>query len=199
MQDQKHLRVWYDQKELDVVEKGIIFSSKPHFIATSKNYQPERPALFIRCLKTQEVFTGYIRGLNPREVSKKEVLEQEYRLIVRGFGSILDDKTRLLFLEEAVEKGDKIYVHILNRTKNREKFFGRFLRYGENEYGSPKERYRVFVYPERDSVRVEEGNYIFGKVEEVCLDRNNIDLLPLSIIGKDSYKRHENIIIKNLP
>ncbi|MEM3113064.1 MAG: hypothetical protein QXI33_01420 [Candidatus Pacearchaeota archaeon] len=183
---------YYEQKRIKRVEKGAIFSAFPHFIAPGKHGNHEAPGMFIRDIDTGEVYTGIIKGLNPNQVS----LDKEYKVVIRHIGNPLKDNTRLAFLEEIVEEGNKVHVRTLEKSKIKSHLFAYFLRFTKDINGNDIYRYKVFVHKNANNVSVSVGDYVFGIARNISHTKNLFYLSPLAIVDETTYLENENIIFR---
>lgn len=180
-----------EQIPLPSIKKGVIFDAKPHFIAPSKGYIPEKPGFYIRNSDSGDVYIGYLNNLHPAEmpsnVSKNlRVCNKEYKMIIRGVGERKNfNGFGHLILEERLEPEDAIHFQV-ERVNSPQRFFGRFLKYGVFVNNTP-------VIKDRE---VKKGDYIFGKVERITGEHRFVDLKPVSIVSESRYQKWKNRVIR---
>jgi len=179
--------MFYERIHLDRIEAGrTTFNAVPHFMAMPKENLEGKPAFYLE--DEIEIYTGYLQGLNPRDVDE----DREYKLIVRGVGNRLRDSTFQVFLEERVEKNDLIHVPVIDKhNKHSNKLVGGFLQHGDRF-----PRYTTFMYnrtPKNEVISI--GDFVYGRVKDVK-NNNLLELAPISIVSKSRGDKWKNRIIR---
>ena len=155
---------------------------KPHFIAPPKGQLQACLGFYLEDSASGEVFTGYLREVNQRDIS----LDKEFKLIVRGIGGIVDrDKTRLAFLEQYLMPGNQVHVQAIDEGKNPGVLIGNFMKYKAFIDKRDREK-KLFVNVE---------DYVFGNVSWVSEDHYKFNLSPTSVVSQDRYEKWRNVIL----
>ena len=181
-----------EQIKLGKVHLGITFNATPHFIASAKVDMPPIPGFYIKDELTEKVYTGYLKGLNEKDISEK----QEYKMIIRGVGNKMKDYTHQLFLEERLEEENQIHFQVNDfKDKDGQKLVGEFL-----DYPGIKPRYLIFVKHRFENngnvIEIYPNDFVFGRVTNVNITHHMVEVHPISIISKERYLRHKNRIFR---
>lgn len=181
-----------EQIKLERVSHGLTFDARPHFIASAKKDMPPIPGFYIEDIRSEKVYTGYLKGLNERDISEN----QTYKMIIRGIGDKLKDYTYQLFLEERVENGNQIHFQVEDFKEGDEhKLVGGFL-----DYSGRKPNYLAFVKRKSringEIFEIYPDDFVFGSVSNV--DKNNriLEMNPISIVNEKRYLKHKNRIFR---
>jgi hypothetical protein len=176
--------MYFQQIRIEGVSKGTILDAKPHFIAPARGNLPKKPGFYIRDSNNGEVFTGYLYNLPWKDIS----LEREYKMIVRGIGEINKDCTKHMVLEERLEPENHICINI-ERQSDKNRFFGRFLRYG------------IFINQGKYEIsgdEIKKSDYLIGCIEKITGEHRFADLIPLKTISKEEYNAGLNRVFREI-
>lgn len=161
-----------------------VFSTEPRYDAKGQIIRGPELGLYITDERTGRDYTGFIKLLNEREVTRFQdnLISQPYHLIVRN----LKPGKGITYLEQRVRNGDLVHVKATNTTKNGERIFGKFL------------SYIAFMEDNRQKeIRVNMGDCLFGRVMGLQKDKDTFRLLPISIISEKRFEKYKNIVISS--
>jgi hypothetical protein len=179
---------FYEHFRFDSVDHGLTFDAKPHFIASGYGKLTQKPGFYLRELKSNTIYTGFLQGTNEKDVC----LERDYSVILRSFGPKMKNRTILANLEQRVNPGDMIHVEVVgNSKKNPDKLFGRFYEWLPGRFS-----YGVFIPPKGDwDFDVKIGDLVFGKAVEVPKGNKYIDFKPIKIVSRERFEKWKNRIL----
>ena len=177
----------------NIIQQAI----KPHSVNQPKGSFLATPEFFINDPHGNRNYVGYLRALNPADLPGNYGENfQGYKVIVRDILPLEDDNgNTIIYLEERVEEGNGVYVLVDGHGPSKRRFMhGRFL-----NYEGDSTRYAVYIRQEETDVKVNQGEYIFGKV--LSVNENNLikpkfDLKPLKIVEKNIFNSEKNRIIR---
>lgn len=194
MRQRRTGRINVERVKLSKVKIGVVFSARPHFIAPANPSKEliKAPGFYLEEKGTHNLYTAYLRGLNPYEWpnDEKYLARREewpiYEMITRKFGGMRqEDSTRIAYLERVLSVNDGIYIELERDSKRPGFLIGNF--------GG----YKAYIYGQNDSLSVSVGEHVLAVVSSVNEFHTKTELVPVQKVDSRDYDFNKGLIIRS--